>query len=59
MVGLLLAALYQPVFVNAVFSSLDLALVIIGFFLLRALRLPILALVAFFAAAGVLAAVLG
>ncbi len=58
-VGLLLAALYQPVFVNAVFSSLDLALVIIGFFLLRALRVPILALVAFFAAAGVLAAVLG
>ena len=56
-VGLLLAALYQPVFVNAVFSSLDLALVIIGFFLLRALRLPILALVAFFATAGMLAAV--
>ena len=58
-VGLLLAALYQPVFVNAVFSSLDLALVIIGFFLLRVLRVPILALVTFFAAAGVLAAVLG
>lgn len=58
-VGLLLAALYQPVFVNAVFSSLDLALAIVGFFLLRALRLPILALVAFFAAAGMLAAVLG
>ncbi len=58
-VGLLLAALYQPVFVNAVFSPLDLALAIIGFFLLRVLRLPILALVAFFAAAGMLAAVLG
>lgn len=58
-VGLLLAALYQPVFVNAVFSPLDLALAIIGFFLLRALRLPILALVAFFAAAGILASVLG
>ena len=58
-VGLLLAALYQPVFVNAVFSSLDLALAIIGFFLLRVLRLPILALVAFFAAVGMLAAVLG
>lgn len=56
-VGLLLAALYQPVFVNAVFSSPDLALAIVGFFLLRVLRLPILALVAFFAAAGVLAAV--
>ncbi len=58
-VGLLLAALYQPVFVNAVFTPLDLALAVIGFFLLRALRLPILALVAFFAAAGMLAAVLG
>lgn len=58
-VGLLLAALYQPVFVNAVFSSLDLALAIVGFFLLRVLRLPILALVAFFAAAGILTAVLG
>ncbi|MYA77576.1 MAG: chromate efflux transporter [Gemmatimonadetes bacterium] len=58
-VGLLLAALYQPVFVNAVFSPLDLALAIIGFFLLRVLRLPILALVAFFAAAGMLQAVLG
>lgn len=58
-VGLLLAALYQPVFVNAVFSSPDLALAIIGFFLLRVLRLPILALVAFFAAAGMLAGVMG
>ncbi|MDD9947926.1 MAG: chromate efflux transporter [candidate division Zixibacteria bacterium] len=58
-VGLLLAALYQPVFVNGVFSPLDLALAIVGFFLLRALRLPILALVAFFAVAGMLAAVLG
>ncbi len=58
-VGLLLAALYQPVFINAVFSSLDLALAVVGFFLLRVLRLPILALVAFFAAAGMLAAVLG
>ena len=56
-VGLLLAALYQPVFVNAVFSSLDLALALIGFFLLRVFRLPILALVAFFVAAGMLAAV--
>ena len=58
-VGLLLAALYQPVFVNAVFSALDLSLAIIGFFMLRVIHLPILALVAFFAVAGVLAAVLG
>jgi len=58
-VGLLLAALYQPVFVNAVFSPLDLSLAIVGFFMLRVIRIPILALVTFFAAAGVLAAILG
>ncbi len=58
-VGLLLAALYQPVFVNAVFSPLDLSLAIIGFFMLRVIRLPILLLVTFFAAAGILAAVPG
>ncbi len=57
-VGLLLAALYQPVFVNAVFSALDFSLVVVGFFLLRVLRLPVLALVACFAAAGMLTAVL-
>lgn len=58
-VGLLLAALYQPVFVNAVFSSLDLSLAVIGFFMLRALRLPILVLVLFFAVAGILKTVVG
>ena len=54
--GLLLAALYQPVFINAVFSPLDLSLAVIGFFMLRVIRLPILLLVTFFAAAGVLTA---
>lgn len=58
-VGLLLAALYQPVFVNAVFSPLDLSLAIIGFFLLRVVRLPILPLVAFFVVAGIVRAVVG
>ena len=58
-VGLLLAALYQPVFVNAVFSPLDLSLAVVGFFMLRVIRLPILLLVTFFAAAGILAVVLG
>ncbi len=58
-VGLLLAALYQPVFVNAVFSPLDLSLAVVGFFMLRVIRLPILLLVTFFAAAGILVAVLG
>ena len=58
-VGLLLAALYQPVFVNAVFSPLDLSLAVVGFFMLRVIRLPILLLVTFFAVAGILAVVLG
>lgn len=45
-VGLLLAALYQPVWLSAVLAPTDLALAVIAFYLLRALRLPILALAA-------------
>lgn len=51
-VGLLLAALYNPVFLSAVLSPLDMAIVIIGFFVLRVLQLPILVLVAGFALTG-------
>ncbi|MGL5842568.1 MAG: chromate efflux transporter [Aeromonas hydrophila] len=43
-VGLLLAALYQPVWQSAVQAPTDLALAAIGFYLLRVLKLPILAL---------------
>ncbi|HDU8492959.1 TPA: chromate efflux transporter [Aeromonas hydrophila] len=43
-VGLLLAALYQPVWQSAVLVPTDLALAAIGFYLLRGLKLPILAL---------------
>ncbi|WP_330543424.1 chromate efflux transporter [Aeromonas hydrophila] len=43
-VGLLLAALYQPVWQSAVLAPTDLALAAIGFYLLRELKLPILAL---------------
>ncbi|WCE31488.1 chromate efflux transporter [Vibrio sp. SCSIO 43137] len=52
-VGLLLAALYQPVFVSAVFSGLDFALALLGFYLLKQLKLPILSMVLFFALSGV------
>jgi len=52
-VGLLLSALYQPVFVSAVIAPIDMALVVFGFALLRLYRLPILALVLFFVAAGI------
>ena len=47
-VGLLVAALYQPVFINAVFTSLDLVGVLIGVLIWKQLKLPILWLVVFF-----------
>lgn len=51
-VGLLLSALYQPVFVSAVFAPVEMALVIVGFFALRTLNIPIVLLVLGFAAVG-------
>ncbi|PTY37543.1 chorismate-binding protein [Saccharospirillum sp. MSK14-1] len=45
-VGLLLAALYQPVFVTAIDGSSDLALALLGLLALRLLRCPVLVLVA-------------
>ena len=55
-VGLLMSALYQPVFTSAVLNPLDMALVMIGFFVLRALKAPILLLVLSFLAIGILKA---
>jgi len=43
-VGLLLAALYQPVWQSAVLAPTDLALAAIGFYLLRVLKAPVLVL---------------
>ena len=51
-VGLLISALYQPVFSSAVFDGVDMALVLIGVYLLKSKKLPIVALVALFAVAG-------
>lgn len=51
-VGLLLAALYQPVFASAIHAPAHMAYVMIGFYVLRALRWPVLAIVAGFALAG-------
>lgn len=53
-VGLLLSALYSPVFLSAILKPLDMALVIAGFFALRGLKLPIIAVVFAFAIVGVL-----
>ncbi|MEY8205187.1 MAG: chromate efflux transporter [Bermanella sp.] len=51
-VGLLGAALYQPVFTSAVFGATDMALVMLGFFALRVLKVPIVWLVLGFVALG-------
>ncbi|QYK05931.1 chromate efflux transporter [Shewanella zhangzhouensis] len=51
-VGLLLSALYQPIWLSAVVGPMDMALVVVGFAALKVLRLPILALVAGFALIG-------
>ena len=53
-VGLLLAALYQPVWQSAVLAPADLALAAIAFYLLRVIRLPILALAALLVGASLL-----
>ncbi|MDP2572763.1 chromate efflux transporter [Vibrio penaeicida] len=52
-VGLLLAALYQPVFTSGVLTGADMAVVLAGFYFLKQRKLPIVALVAFFIAAGI------
>lgn len=53
-VGLLLAALYQPVWQGAVQAPTDMALAAIAFYLLRVIRLPILALAALLVGASLL-----
>ncbi|KOO11125.1 chorismate-binding protein, partial [Vibrio xuii] len=51
-VGLLLAALYQPVFSSAVAAPIDVALIITGFYLLKKLNLSILWMIGFFVLSG-------
>ncbi|ELE7612376.1 chromate efflux transporter [Vibrio vulnificus] len=51
-VGLLVDALYQPVFTSAVSSGLDVGLILIGFYLQKQIKVPILALVLFFMLSG-------
>ncbi|WMN86743.1 chromate efflux transporter [Vibrio parahaemolyticus] len=52
-VGLLLAALYQPVFISAVSEPIDIALVIAGFYLVKKLNVSVLWMIVFFVGAGV------
>lgn len=51
-VGLLLAALYQPVFSSAVVAPIDMALVVAGCYLHKKLNLSVLWMIVFFVAAG-------
>ena len=53
-VGLLVSALYQPVFISAVLNSIDMAMVLLGIYLLKCHKLPIMVLVFLFAVAGAL-----
>jgi chromate transporter len=53
-VGLLIAALYQPIFVSSVHAGIDFALVLIGFFLLKKIKLPIVYLVLFYTLSAVI-----
>lgn len=52
-VGLLLSALYEPIFTSAVSSSLDIALVITGIWLLKVIKVPVIWLVVMFIAIGI------
>lgn len=51
-VGLLLSALYQPVFISAVSTPIEMALIILGFFALRTMSIPIVILVLGFGVIG-------
>ncbi len=53
-VGLLLAALYQPVFSSAVHSSADIAMILAGAYLIKQLKLPLPATIALFMLIGAL-----
>jgi len=52
--GLLLAALYNPVFSSAVVESVDFCLVTAGFWLLRTMKMPVPGLVVFFVFSGII-----
>ncbi|NQZ20924.1 MAG: chromate efflux transporter [Colwellia sp.] len=55
-VGLLVSALYHPIFSSAVSSAVELICVLLGFYLLRIIKLPIIVLVLTFIGLGLLLA---
>ncbi|WP_338293517.1 chromate efflux transporter [Planctobacterium marinum] len=50
--GLLLSALYQPVFISAVSGAMEMVLVIVGLWLLKSIKAPVMWLVGFYVLAG-------
>tara|TARA_R110001583_G_scaffold26571_11_gene95889 strand:+ start:14928 stop:16109 length:1182 start_codon:yes stop_codon:yes gene_type:complete len=52
-VGLLLAALYQPVFQSAVHNSLEMAAVVLGVYLLKGLKFPLVVMVTLYILMGI------
>ena len=52
--GLLLAALYQPVFTSAVIVPMEMVIVLVGLLLLKTFKLPIIAVVGLFLVIGAL-----
>ena len=50
--GLLLSALYQPVFSSAVNGAMEMVLVIVGLWLLKSVKAPVMLLVGFYLLAG-------
>jgi chromate transporter len=53
-VGLLASALYFPVFTSSVINAVDMAVVVVGFYCLKQLKVPIVGLVFGFAMVGVI-----
>ncbi|MDT0604420.1 chromate efflux transporter [Thalassotalea castellviae] len=53
-VGLLASALYFPVFTSSVLNALDMAVVVLGFYCLKQLKVPIVGLVIGFSLLGIL-----
>jgi chromate transporter len=52
-VGVLFSALYQPVFQSAVSNGIDMALVVLGLYLLKGLKLPIVVMLSFYLITGI------
>jgi chromate transporter len=57
-VGLLASALYLPVFSSSVMNAVDMAVLVLGFYCLKQLKAPIIALVIGFGVAGILISLL-